>query len=276
MNVSAIVDARTARQVLALARQEFGRSVFSKRAFPIYALVALTFLVAVVRALFLPESLRENPTFSIQDLASTFHLFILRFVLFFSAAALFINLIRGEILDRSLHYRLLAPMKREAVIVGKYLGGVCAALAIFIPTVILTAVLFFLPHGSNAAVAQIASGAGLVNTFSYLVAITLACCGYGALFLLAGLLFRNPMIPVALLLGWEALVPLLPPALKLLSVAHHLVSFSPVPLELGTFALLADPAPKWVSALIVLGVSAVALAAAAYRSRALEITYASE
>ncbi|MCP4896328.1 MAG: hypothetical protein GY906_05080 [bacterium] len=273
MNLSSSIDRMTIRQVLALARQEFARAVFSKRATPIYVLVAFPLLVALMRALFLPDSLRENPGFSIQDLAQTFHLFILRFILFFSAAALFINLIRGEILDRSLHYRLLAPMRREAVIVGKYLGGVCAAAAIFLPTTVLTAVLFFLPHGSSAVWANLAAGSGLANMLSYLVAIVLACCGYGSLFLLAGLLFRNPMIPVGLLLGWEALVPLLPGVLKMFSVAHHLVSFSPVPLELGTFALVADPAPRWVSALAVLALSVVALGAAAYRARSLEIMY---
>jgi ABC-type transport system involved in multi-copper enzyme maturation permease subunit len=276
MTVTPAIDRMTIRQVLALARQEFSSAIFSKRAFPIYVLVVLPIMVALLRALFLPDSLRENPSFSIQDLAQTFHLFILRFILFFSAAALFINLIRGEILDRSLHYRLLVPMRREAVIVGKYIGGVCAAIAIFVPTVVITAVLFFLPHGSNAVWSHLASGSGLANLLSYLLAITLACFGYGSLFLLAGLLFRNPMIPVAILLGWEGLVPLLPPALKMLSVAHHLISFSPVPLELGTFALLADPAPRWVSTLAVLGVSAVALAFAAYRSRSLEIMYSAD
>ena len=48
----------------------------------------------------------------------------------------------------------------------------------------------------------------------------LACSAYGALFLLFGLLFRIPILPVAAVLAWESrhFPFLLPPALQAMSV----------------------------------------------------------
>ena len=54
-------------------------------------------------------------------------LFQLRVVVFFSCALLFAKLFRGEILERSLHYSLLAPLDRAVLVAGKYLGGLIAA-----------------------------------------------------------------------------------------------------------------------------------------------------
>ena len=41
------------------------------------------------------------------------------------------NLFRGEVVDRSLHYYFLAPVRREVLVVGKYLSGLIATIALF-------------------------------------------------------------------------------------------------------------------------------------------------
>ncbi len=71
--------------------------------------------------------------------------------------------------------------------------------------------------------------------------VVLACFSYGALFLLAGLFFKNPMVPAVVFLGWELLTPFLPQLLKSLSLVHYLVSFTPVPVTVAAFAILAQP-----------------------------------
>ncbi|MEN2577350.1 hypothetical protein AAER51_17970, partial [Acinetobacter baumannii] len=48
---------------------------------------------------------------------------ILRTVIFFGCAWIFMNLFRGEIVDRSLHYYFLSAVRREVLITGKYLSG---------------------------------------------------------------------------------------------------------------------------------------------------------
>ena len=81
------------------------------------------------------------------------------------------------------------------------------------------------------------SGTGIAHLASYLLIVVLACFAYGALFMLAGLFFKNPMVPAILFLGWETMTPFLPTFLKVLSFVHYLVSFAPVPVNLGAFAL---------------------------------------
>ena len=56
----------------------------------------------------------------------------------------------------------------------------------------------------------------------------LACVGYGAFFLVAGMLFRNPILPAAAILIWEAINPFLPGVLKQFSVIYYLKSLCPV------------------------------------------------
>ena len=263
------------RQITVLAKQAIGRSLFSKRSLAVYLLAAMPITLALLRALFLPESQRAHAAHTTTEFAEVYHFFILRFIVFFSTAMLFVKLFRGEILERSLHYHLLAPVRREILTVGKYLGGLLASAAILGATVALTIALFYLPHGSGG-MAHLTSASGLGEVFAYLVTTVLACAAYGALFLLAGLYFKNPMIPAVLFLGWELLTPFLPGFLKLLSVVHYLGSLEPVPISQGPFALMAQPVPGWLAVLALIAISAGLLALGAWKTRGLEITYSTE
>ena len=49
--------------------------------------------------------------------ASVFQLFFLRLAIFFGCVGIFTNLFRGELLDKSLHFYLLAPIRREVLLV---------------------------------------------------------------------------------------------------------------------------------------------------------------
>jgi len=263
------------RQITVLATQEIGRSLFSRRSLGVYLLAAMPISLALLRALFLPESQRSHPGHTTTEFANVYHFFVLRFIVFFSAALLFVKLFRGEILERSLHYQLLAPVRREVLAVGKYLGGLIAAAAILGATVVLTIVLFYLPHGS-AGMAFLTSGSGLGDVFAYVVTTVLACAAYGALFMLAGLYFKNPMVPAVLFLGWEVLTPFLPGFLKVLSVVHYLGSLEPVPISQGPFALMAQPVPEWLAVIALLAISGGLLALGAWKAKGLEVTYSTE
>jgi len=263
------------RQITVLAKQEIGRSVFSRRALPVYLLAAMPIALALLRALFLPDSQRSHPGHTTTEFANVYHFFVLRFIVFFSAALLFVKLFRGEILERSLHYHLLAPVRREVLAVGKYFGGLVASAAILGATVVLTMVLFYLPHGSEG-MAYLTSGSGLGDIFAYVVTTVLACAAYGALFMLAGLFFKNPMVPAVLFLGWEVLTPFLPGFLKILSIVHYLGSLEPVPISQGPFALMAQPVPVWLAVIALIAISGGLLALSAWKARGLEVTYSTE
>ncbi|MEE4272367.1 MAG: ABC transporter permease [Thermoanaerobaculales bacterium] len=263
------------RQATMLARQEIGRSLFSRRSLAVYALAAMPIGLALLRALFLPESQRLHTGHTTTELAQIFHFFFLRFVVFFSTAVLFVKLYRGEILERSLHYHLLAPVRREVLTVGKYLGGLISSVLMLGVTLIATTILFYLPHGAGGF-AHLGSGAGLREVFAYLAITALACAAYGGLFLLAGLFFKNPMVPAVVFLGWEVATPFLPGFLKMLSVVHYLGSLEPVPISQGPFALMAQPVPGWLAVLALLLIAAGLIVLAAWKARRLEITYATE
>lgn len=262
-------------QVRALAAAEVRRSLFNTRALAVVLLIAMPLALMALRAIFMPDSLRASPTRATSEFAEVFHFFLLRFIVFFANALIFVRLFRGEILEQSLHYSLLAPMRRDVLVAGKHLGGLVTSLLVLLPTTVLTYVLVYLPHG-DAGRSIMLSGAGLADLAGYLLIVTLACLAYGSLFLLAGLYFRNPMVPAVLFLGWEMLTPFLPPLLKSLSFVHYLASFAPVPVTLPAFTLLAQPVARPLALLALVAASAVLVLVATRVARRLEISYAAD
>jgi hypothetical protein len=112
----------------------------------------------------------------------------------------------------------------------------------------------------------------------------LACAGYGSVFLAAGLLFRNPIVPAAIVLVWESANVFVPAALKHLSLIYYLQSLCPVvavpqgdmSLPLRLLLATSEP-PGTIAALTGLGLLILAvLIAAALQARKLEINYATE
>jgi len=276
MTAGPSTDARVwRRQMWTITKSEVRRTLFSRRSFAVYLLVAMPLALMVLRAIFMPDTLRVNAPDATTEFAEVFHFFLLRFVVFFANAMIFVRLFRGEILEKSLHYTLLAPIRRGVLVLGKYLGGVLSAVMLLAPATALTYLLVYLPHG-RAGLSLMSSAAGVSSLLAYLLIVVLACFAYGALFMLAGLYFKNPMVPALIFLGWETLTPFLPALLKSLSFVHYLVSFAPVPVSLGAFALLARPVAGWVALLALLASSAVLVFLASRAARRLEVTYSAE
>ncbi|MGH9518866.1 MAG: hypothetical protein ACRD2D_04420 [Terriglobales bacterium] len=225
------------------------------------------FTVRSVRTLSTPTLASLAPTF-----ASVFQFFFLRLVVFFGCLGIFMNLFRGELLDKSLHYYFLAPIRREYVLAGKFLAGLVAATVIFVASDLL-----------QLGILAARTGAWLPHAAAYLGITALACLGYGAVFLAAGLMFRNPIVPAAALLVWESLNPFLPELLKRISVIYYLGQLSPVSATMPgispLYALLISapgalsPAAAIVSLLVV---AALALYWSTLRVRRLEIDYAAD
>jgi hypothetical protein len=215
--------------------------------------------------------------------ATTFQFFYLRLAVFFGCVGIFTNLFRGEMLDKSLHFYLLAPMRREVLMVGKYLAGLLAAVVTFtLGTALQIAALSW--HFDAGAVPAYLAGSGWHDIASYLGVTALACVGYGGIFLAAGLLFKNPILPAAAVLLWEAANMFLPAALKKISVIFYLQSLCPVvaapdkdmsPL-LKLLLSSAEPAAPWLAITGLLAVTVLVLAIAGARARKLEINYGTE
>ncbi|MEO8096218.1 MAG: hypothetical protein ABI811_00845 [Acidobacteriota bacterium] len=215
--------------------------------------------------------------------AGVFQFFFLRLAVFFGCVGVFTNLFRGELLDKSLHYYLLAPLRREVLMLGKYIAGLTATTVIFTTSAALQMWVLSL-HFDKAEYASYMDGPGWGNTFAYLGVTVAACLGYGSVFLAAGLLFKNPILPAALVEAWESANLFLPAVLKKISIIFYLQSLCPVvatpdadmPKILKLLINAAEPASAPVAILGLLAVTAGVLVIAGRQARRLEINYSTD
>ncbi len=271
-------SARFKRQLLGILRLELRRNLFSPRAFALYFLAfAPLFVVALWALSPLPNTL-PSPAAGEPIFALIFEIGYVRVLIFLGSLLIFMSLFRAEILEQCLHYYFLTPVRREVLVLGKYLAAVIATGSTFALSAITLLLLFRLPWGMSAVVSYAVSGPGFGHLFAYAASAILASAGYGAVFLLAGLLWRNPMIPGALLWGWEALNPFLPAVLKKISVIHYLKAFFPIPLTGtgGLFEILIAPPPAWVALPGLLLFIALVLAITAWLARRMEVNYGAD
>jgi ABC-type transport system involved in multi-copper enzyme maturation permease subunit len=233
------------------------------------------------------ESIRTRPMASLDEdrqvFAGVFQFFFLRVAVFFGCLGIFLNLFRGEMLDKTLHFWLLVPVRREVLLLGKYLSGLVASTAIFGVSAVLCFVAMLWAQDS-VEVQQYWAGGGGFELARYLLAAVLGCVGYGSVFLAAGLLVKNPIVPIVLVLFWESINGFLPSLLQKVSVLFYLQSVcpTPAPIEADTPALVrlllspAAPAPVYAAVLGLLGLTALVLWAASRVVRKIEIDYATD
>jgi hypothetical protein len=160
--------------------------------------------------------------------AGIFQFFYLRLAIFFGCLGIFMYLYRGEMTNRTLHFWLLAPARREVLLAGKYVAGLIAAAVIFGGGALLASAAMIWPHDAVEIQAYWNAG-GMGHLFWYGVAAVLGCVGYGSVFLAVGLYVRNPFIPAAVLLAWEGASGVLPHVLQRISILYYLQSLCPVP-----------------------------------------------
>ena len=262
------------RQMGAILRLELKKNFFGKRSLLVYLLAMMPIGLLVLVELVNPLG---RDTSQLPNIFSIFYnSLILRTVIFFGCAWIFMNLFRGEIVDRSLHYYFLSSVRREVLVAGKYLSGLLTSIVLFSTVTVVCMLLIFFSHFYTSSSRYFLDGPGIGHLFWYVVITMLACVGYGAFFLVVGLFFRNPIIPALVLYGWEWINFLLPPLLKKISVIHYLNSLVPVPISEGPFAVVAEPTPAWISIPGLLIVTALVLIAAGTRIRRMEIRYGSD
>jgi hypothetical protein len=218
------------RQIGAIFRLEIEKNFLSRRSILIYLIALLPLFPLALLALFTPpgnEWRDFNNTASSTRSFTTFdsaHAHLLR------SAWIFMNLFRGELVDRSLHYYFLSAVRREVLVVGKYISGLVTSIILFTTTTVVAMLLLYFRTSTRRAC--VTSRRAVVCAASDLRGHhDAACVGYGAFFLVVGLFIRNPIIPALLLYGWEWLNFLLPPLLKKISVIHYLNSLVPVPIS---------------------------------------------
>ena len=262
-----------ARQLQAVVRLELRKNFLGRRGIGTYLLALLPVVIAVIR-MFVPNLDPEQISEGTGFFSILYQIFTLRFALFVACVLIFGNMIRREVLDRTLHYYFLTPIRRELLVVAKYVTGLLVTIPLFLFTTVTAFTLTYLPHeGVRQFLFQ---GPGLQHFGAYILVTVLACVGYGGVFLLFGSLFRSPAIPALAVMGWEGINFLLPPLLKRISVIPYLQSLCPVPMSEGPFAILADAPSPWLSIPGLLLLTGAFVAIAAFRIRGMEVMYEEE
>ena len=262
------------RQFAAITRLEIRKNFLGLRAILLYLIALAPVLLMAVFAIGVAVNSHMQPGELNIIFANIYELLILRTSVFFGCAWMFMNLFRGEVVDKSLHYYFLAPVRREVVLAGKYASGFLASAILFGATTL--GCIFFVYEVPRLVNTNLSPELGTGTALGYLGITVLGCVGYGAVFLIIGLFFRNPIIPALVMYGWETINFLLPPVLKKISVVHYLESLKPVRLSEGPFAIVADPTPVWLSITGLLVFSLLLLVFAGLRIRRLEIKYLGE
>ncbi|HEY2467118.1 MAG TPA: hypothetical protein VGI45_04635 [Terracidiphilus sp.] len=260
------------------ARIEIRRNLFTRRAWWVYFLAFIPVVIILIH-LIIDSHRGFNLSDDTEVLAGVVQLYYVRLGIFFGCLGIFSRLIRGEMIERSLHYYLLSPVRREVILLAKFFAGAVSSVLVFGTAMIADFVLMYAGYGA-AGQDYMLHGPGLGQIEAYLLIVVLACLGYGSIFLLLSLMFRNPMPGAMLLLGWEAINPVLPSLLQKLSVASYLRHLMPVsvPAE-GVFALLTvetEPVSAWIAVLGLLALIVVVLVYSCIRMRRLEIRYTTD
>jgi hypothetical protein len=265
------------RQIRAVFRLEIEKNFLGRRSILLYLLALIPVVPLALLAPFTPpgdewqDFTRYNMIFAVY-----YGGLLLRTIVFFGCAWIFMNLFRGDIVDRSLHFYFLSPVRREVLVVAKYLSGLATSIVLFTGATVICMLLLYIPHFPSESGRFFFDGPGMGHLLTYAGITILACIGYGAFFLVVGLFFRNPIIPALVLYGWEWLNFLMPPLLKKISVIHYLHSLTPIPVPEGPFAVVAEPTPAWIAIPSLIVVTIVVLIAASYRIRHMEIRYGSD
>jgi ABC-2 type transport system permease protein len=130
-------------------------------------------------------------------------------------------LIADEVDDKTITYLFTRPVRRGAVLIGKYLAYVACTALLVLPSVVLV---YFLvvPLGGGSI------GASFPALLEDLGMLIIGLIAYGAVFAWVGARLKRPLVVgLVFAFGWEPAVLLFPGYLKRLTVAYYLQALVP-------------------------------------------------
>lgn len=265
-----------ASQLGAILRIEIKKNLWMRRSIWIYLLAFAPTAMFGIHALTSPMGRNCSIAEDTRIFAYVFQIFYLRVGIFFGCMGLFTWLFRGEVVEKSLHYYFLSPVRRQLLVAGKFLAGLITASLVFSASVLLCFT-FAYGHFGAPGRAFVFNGPGLGYLTSYLLVTVLACLGFGSLFLALSLVFKNPILPGIVVLLWETFHAVAPSMLQKLSISFYLKQLCPVTIPpegiMALFTVMAEPVSPWLAIPGLLVLSALILAFAGMRIRRTEISY---
>ena len=123
------------------------------------------------------------------------------------------SLIADEVEEKTITYLFVRPIRRGAVLIGKYLAYLACTAFVALPAVTLVSLVVVSPSSVQER----------LNILNYLGVVALGLAAYGALFGLLGAALRKPLvIGLVFAFGWEQLALIIPGYLRRFTLAYHL------------------------------------------------------
>ena len=168
-------------------------------------------------------------------------------------------LIADEVEDKTITYLFTRPIRRAAVLLGKYVAYLVCTVFVVLPSIVIVYFLL-VPFGE------------VPGTFPALVTdlaiLALGLAAYGALFALVGTAMRRPLVVgLIFVFGWEQVALVMPGYLRRFTIAYYLQALVPhaMPSD-GVITLLqavmtdTPAASLCIGALVFISAAALALA----------------
>jgi len=130
------------------------------------------------------------------------------------------SLMADEVEDKTITYLFTRPIRRGAVLFGKYLAYLGCTISVVLPSVMLVYLLVVPMQGSL--------GGSFINLLKDLALLALGLAVYGALFAFVGAKFKRPLlIGLVFIFGWEQAALAFPGYLKKFTIAYYLQALVP-------------------------------------------------
>lgn len=130
------------------------------------------------------------------------------------------SLIADEVEDKTITYLFVRPVRRGAVLLGKYLAYLACTILVVLPSVVLVYLLVVPMRGSL--------GGSFIDLLKDLALLSLGLAVYGALFAFIGAKFKRPLlVGLVFIFGWEQAALVFPGYMKKFTVAYYLQSLVP-------------------------------------------------
>jgi ABC-type transport system involved in multi-copper enzyme maturation permease subunit len=130
------------------------------------------------------------------------------------------SLIADEVEDKTITYLFTRPIRRGAVLVGKYLAYLACTIFVVLPSVMIVYLLIVPMRGTL--------GGSFIDLLKDLSLLALGLAVYGAVFAFIGSAFKRPLlVGLIFIFGWEQAALAFPGYLKKFTVAYYLQALVP-------------------------------------------------
>src|SRR4029079_11917926 len=130
------------------------------------------------------------------------------------------SLMADEVEDKTITYLFTRPIRRGAVLFGKYLAYMGCTVFVVLPSVVLVYLLIVPMQGSL--------GGSFIDLVKDLSLLALGLSVYGAVFAFVGAKFKRPLlVGLIFIFGWEQAALAFPGYLKKFTVAYYLQGLVP-------------------------------------------------